>query len=247
MSPTVIDVHAHTGSFDRVAFVDDQTRMLAAMDAVGIDITCVFNIFFPDCTSGNDVTARFVDARPDRFRGFAFASPLAGVGLLGELERAIDQLGFLGIKTYPPSTPWPLDDPRWDPIYAFADERKLPVLLHTGIERQAHPGLLAQVAPRFPSAVFIAGHSGNVAEMRRQALDVAAASPNVYLETCSTYRTPGVIEQLVEEAGAERVLFGSDVPLMDPRVQIGKIVTADVSAAAKRLILGENARRLLNL
>ena len=83
--------------------------------------------------------------------------------------------------------------------------------------------------------------------MRRQAIDVALEHPNVYLETCSTFRTPGVIEQLVEEAGAERVLFGSDVPLMDPRAQLGKILTADISDDDKRLILGGNARRLLKL
>ena len=57
-----------------------------------------------------------------------------------------------------------------------------------------------------------------------QAIAAAQANENVYLETCSTLRTPGVIEQLVEEGGAERVLFGSDTPLMDPRPQLGKII-----------------------
>ena len=76
---------------------------------------------------------------------------------------------------------------------------------------------------------------------------MAKTNPNVYLETCSTFRTPGVIEQLVNEAGADRVLFGSDIPLMDPRAQLGKILTADISDEAKRLALGENARRILKL
>jgi len=43
------------------------------------------------------------------------------------------------------------------------------------------------------------------------------------------------------------VLYGSDLPLMDPRSQIGKIITAQISDAAKRLVLGDNARRLLRL
>ena len=67
------------------------------------------------------------------------------------------------------------------------------------------------------------------------------------METCSTFRSPGVIEELVREAGAERVLFGSDIPLMDPRSQLGKIITADISDEAKRLILGANAARLLRI
>ena len=243
----VIDFHAHTGRFDRFGWIDDPLRMVDAMDDVGIQITCVFNIFFSDCVTGNEATARFVAARPERFRGFAFASPLAGEAITPELERAVDSLGFVGIKVYPPSTPWPLDDRRWDRIYGFAHERRLPILFHTGVERNSHPYRLASVAQRFPAAILVAGHSGNVAPMRRQALQVAADYSNVYLETCSTYRTPGVIEQLVADAGADRVLFGSDSPLMDPRVQIGKIVTADISAEQKQLVLGQNAARLLGM
>jgi predicted TIM-barrel fold metal-dependent hydrolase len=56
-----------------------------------------------------------------------------------------------------------------------------------------------------------------------------------------------VIEQLVDEAGADRVLYGSDMPLMDPRSQLGKIITAQISDSAKRQVLGENACRLLRL
>jgi predicted TIM-barrel fold metal-dependent hydrolase len=62
-----------------------------------------------------------------------------------------------------------------------------------------------------------------------------------------SFRSPGVIEQLVAGAGAERVVFGSDMPLMDPRCQIGKIITAAIDDQAKRLVLGENAARLLGL
>jgi predicted TIM-barrel fold metal-dependent hydrolase len=111
----------------------------------------------------------------------------------------------------------------------------------------SRPRYLAEIAPRYPNANFVSGHSGNIPEPRAEAIAAAQAHPNVYLETCSTFRTPGVIEQLVDEAGADRVLFGSDVPLMDPRPQIGKIITARISDEAKRQILGGNARRLLGI
>ena len=84
-------------------------------------------------------------------------------------------------------------------------------------------------------------------EARAEAIAAAQKYPNVYLETCSTYRTPGVIEELVEKGGADRVLYGSDMPLMDPRPQIGKIITARISSEAKRMALGGNAARLLGL
>ena len=119
------------------------------------------------------------------------------------------------------------------------------MLFHTGTEPNALPRYLGAIAPRFPTAYFVAGHSGNIAGPRAEAIAAAQSHSNVYLETCSSFRAPGVIEELAELAGADRVLFGSDTPLMDPRCQIGKIITAAIPEAAKRQILGENAARLL--
>ena len=246
-SSAVIDFHGHVGRWDSLMMVDDPAPMLAAMDLVGIDKSCLFNIFHPDGVRANDETAAFVARHPDRFVGFAHVSPLMPDRMVPELERAIDRLGMRAIKIYPVYTPYPLNHPIWDPVYRFAAERELAVITHTGGEETTAPRHLGEVAPRFPGARLVAGHSGNVEPYRSQAIKVAQCCPNVYLETCSSYRTPGVIEELVEKAGADRVLFGSDTPLMDPRSQIGKIITADISDEDKRLVLGENARRLLRL
>lgn len=244
---TIIDFHGHVGQWDYLDLIDDPDMMLPAMDAVGIDKSCVFNIFHPDGQTGNDETAAFVAGHPERFIGFAYVSPLLPDGMVDELGRAVEKLGFRAIKIYPPYGPYALDHPVWDPIYAFANERGLAVLSHTGPEETCQPQQWRDVAPRFPNANFVVGHSGNMAPYRGQAIAVAQNCSNVYLETCSTFRSPGVIEELVAGAGADRVLFGSDIPLMDPRPQIGKIITADIDDEAKRLILGENARRLLKL
>ena len=186
-------------------------------------------------------------AHPDRFIGFAFVSPSFPGGILDELSRAIDKLGFRAIKLYPPYVELALNDPAWDPIYQFASERNLAVIAHTGPGYESEPDKFGEAAGRFPGANFVAGHAGNNEPYRSQAITAAQSYPNYYLETCSTYRTPGVIEELVEKAGADRVLYGSDIPLMDPRAQIGKVITADISDEAKRLVLGGNAQRLLKI
>jgi hypothetical protein len=243
-----IDFHGHVGRWDEYAMRDDPGRMVAAMDAVGIDKSALFNIFHADARVGNDATAAFVATNPDRFIGFAYVAPIGDpAAVRAELARCVDDLGFPAIKLYPPYMPWPLNDERWFPIYEFAAERGLAVLFHTGTEPQALPRYLGDIAPLFPTANFVAGHSGNIDPARQEAIAAARAHPNVYLETCSSFRAPGVIEELVERAGAGRVLFGSDTPLMDPRCQIGKIITAAISDEAKRLVLGDNARRLLGL
>ncbi len=241
----VIDFHGHPGRWGVSETLP--STLLPAMDAGGIDRSCVFDIWQPDGRRSNDTTAALVATASDRFIGFAYVSPLMPETMVPELERAVDELGMVAIKLYPPFVGIPLSDPIWSPIYDFANQRELAIIWHTGIESGSAPKYIADVAPHFPRANFVAGHSGNCPPLRRQAIDVAKANPNVYLETCSTFRTPGVIEQLVNEAGADRVLFGSDVPLMDPRSQLGKILTADISDEAKRLALGQNARRILKL
>jgi uncharacterized protein len=240
-----IDFHGHVGKWERYGMDDNPALLLRAMDAAGIDVACVFNIFYPDGTTGNDLTARFVAQHPDRFVGFAYVSPLMPERMVPELTRAIEKLNFAAIKLYPPYTPWRLNESPWDPIYEFADAHGLAIIFHTGSEWQNLPKFINDVAPRFPNANFVLGHAGNTPVERAQAIAAIQAHANVYVETCSTFRTPGVIEQLVNEGGADRVLFGSDMPLMDPRSQLGKIITADIDDEAKKQILGLNAQRLL--
>ena len=67
------------------------------------------------------------------------------------------------------------------------------------------------------------------------------------METCSSRTALGATEFNVERAGEDKVLYGSDMALMDARQQIAKVVTADIPRGAKQKILGLNAMRLLRL
>ena len=80
-----------------------------------------------------------------------------------------------------------------------------------------------------------------------QAVEAAQSSRNIWLETCTSHGEHGTIEFLVEGAGADRVLYGSDMPLMDARPLIGRIATADLDDDTKRRVLGLNAIDLLDL
>jgi predicted TIM-barrel fold metal-dependent hydrolase len=54
-----------------------------------------------------------------------------------------------------------------------------------------------------------------------------------------------MIERFVREVGADRVLFGSDTPLLEPAAQLGRIAYAKIPEADKVKILGLNTKRLL--
>ena len=76
-------------------------------------------------------------------------------------------------------------------------------------------------------------------------MDVARRFANVYLELTAAYAVRGVIEAMVEQVGAHKVVLGYDLPWFDPHYAIGCVVMAHISEAARRAILRDNALRLL--
>ena len=83
--------------------------------------------------------------------------------------------------------------------------------------------------------------------MNVQAIDAALSIPNAYLETCMSSLSYNSIEDGVKALGADRFLYGSDIPLLDPRNQVAKIATAEIPEEDKRKILGLNAAKLFNI
>ena len=94
---------------------------------------------------------------------------------------------------------------------------------------------------------WVIAHAGNGPLGQDEAVAAAQACANIYLETSTSFGDSRTIEYLVQGAGAERVLFGSDMPEQELRYQLGRIVTADIPEDARRRILGLNAIELLGL
>ena len=67
------------------------------------------------------------------------------------------------------------------------------------------------------------------------------------METSGFDATAGFIEMAVREVGAKRIVFGSHLPSRSLGTELGKVVGAEISEADKRLILGQNYRRLLKV
>jgi len=249
----IIDFHAHNGSMDNYGMRERADEMLRAMDAAGVDICCVNNIFHSRASKGNDCTAAFVRKHPDRFIGILFVTPHYPEEMEAEMVRAVDDLGLRGMKIYPPYFTRTVADPAWEPVFAFAHARRLSILSHTdGTDslvqpNRGEPQMFVAWAKKYPQANIVLAHAGNFATGRKSCIAATRQAPNIYIETCSSWREFGSIEELVNGAGEDRVLFGSDLPLMDPRVQLGRYMTSDLSETARRKALGENAARLLGI
>ncbi|MBM3803865.1 MAG: amidohydrolase [Acidimicrobiia bacterium] len=249
----IIDFHGHVGSFDSIGARQDADRILRAMDMAQVDLACVFNIGHGDASKANQLTAEFVAQHPDRFIGFLFVTPHYPEEMEAEMIRGADELGLKGIKIYPPYFNRSVEDAIWDPIFSFAHQRKLPVISHTdGTDpivnpNNGEPQMFVPWAKKYPGANIVLAHAGNFRTGRQSCVRAARSCPNIYIEICTSWRHFRSIEDLVEGAGEDRVLYGSDLPLIDPRIHTGRVLTANISDDAKRKILGDNAARLLHL
>ena len=75
----------------------------------------------------------------------------------------------------------------------------------------------------------------------------AKGLPNVYVDTSGGFPEEGLIEYAAEHLGADHVLYGSDLPIRENTVTIGRILGARISAADQQKMLWGNTARLLNL
>lgn len=236
-------------------------ELLSAMDADGVDTSVVFGFPWQDpelFKLHNDYIMAVVQKYPGRLIGFGCFDPCSGQApqeaercLAGGLA-GIGELAFYrsGIDADA------LD--RLAPVMDICRERGRPVLIHTN-EPVGHnypgktPNTLAQIyrmVMRFPANSIVLAHWGGglfffnllKKELKEQLGNVyfdTAASPYIYDAT--------VYSIAVQTIGAEKVLFGSDFPLLPPSRYFREMDEGGLSSRDRALMCGQNAARLLNL
>jgi predicted TIM-barrel fold metal-dependent hydrolase len=265
------------------ADVDKLTRMLVAqyddhdgdklvrkMDEAGIERTVLlapdFSRVFDTEYGYEAVAAQHVRVRerhPGRFHVLFGIDPGWGVRGVDFFEKAVGELGFEGLKLYPPCGYSPSDE-RLFPLYEICATRGLPVLLHTGPTtptlafEYADPSLIDGAARRFPKVNFILAHGGvNFTERARL---MCHYRPNVYLDFSGfpTIMTPGGwrthLQALCTPAMAHKIIFGTDWPVFsmkdDLHAMVRDLLAADgplagLPPSAVAAIMGGNIARLL--
>jgi predicted TIM-barrel fold metal-dependent hydrolase len=247
------DLHCHlTGAVGRTP-EERMARLIELADRMGIDRLCVYMglelLVRPtpeQLRRQNDEVLQALAHWHDRAYGFCYVSGEHVEASLAELERCIAEGPMVGVKLWVARR---CSDPALDPIVARAAELKALVFQHTWfkqdgtqLEGESTPLDLAALAARHPEAVLVCGHTGGLWEAGIRAV---RSYPNVYVDLAGSDPTRGLVEMAVRELGPERVLYGSDAPGRSFASQLGKVWGAQIPPEARRLILGENLRRLL--
>ena len=241
----IIDAHAHVcHGWEELGIPGGAEEALRLMDRHGIDIACISNsrALRHDYVAGNELVADALRRWPDRFRGYAAINPLRPEDALNELRRRLDEPDFIGMKLHVSHHQIPYTDPRHLMLIERAAQWQIPILLHT-FDGAAS---LDQVATEVPDALLIAGHMGGYHWDR--SLDVAARHPNIYLEVCCSCIEAGRLEAAVATVGANRVLFGTDLPFLDPSPWLAIVQEeAALTPAQREAVLCRNMARLARL
>jgi len=266
-APEVIrarDAYLDRDDWYRLLYADPRSRMadadqvIAEMDETGVAQSVIFGFAFRDqglCRETNDYVLDAVRRHPGRLVGFACVSPEAP-GAVAELERCLDA-GLQGCgELFPDGQGFALvDSGGLDRVAAVLAERGLPINLHSN-EPVGHvyagkgdntPGPCYAFAARHPQLTIVFAHMGGGLFLYELMGSARPALARVFYDTSAVpylYR-PDVYALAAHIAGPEKILFGSDYPLLSPARYLCDL--EDLDPGLRRALLGGSARAALGL
>ena len=202
--------------------------LLAAMDAAGVGaaVACGFPWTDPGrCRSENDVLAEAARRGAGRLAWLASVSPATGVAAAREAARAF-ALGAAGLgELNADGQGFDLSDPAaFEPVADACVAADRPILLHASEpvghgyagKGTATPDKLLRLIEAFPKLRIVLAHWGGGLAFYELMPEVALACQNVRYDTAaSTYLyRPAVFRAVLDIVGAEKVLWGSDYPVL---------------------------------
>jgi predicted TIM-barrel fold metal-dependent hydrolase len=245
----IIDQHMHLGPslYGRTTTVDE---LLEVMDKMGVDM-CVAAPSKPasyDLREANDYVAKAAEQHADRIIGLGRVDPWQGSFATAEVRRCYE-MGLKGIHLNPWEENFQINRNIVFPVVEEAMMYGLPVVITGGYPHVSHPLQIGDLARRYPAVQFIMTNGGEFdlsGFTRTDAHTAMVNNPNLIMGTsglCSHERLVNTVEQL----GPERVMYESNYPMMDPRLEILRVTHAEVSDEAKALMLGGNAARVFGI
>ncbi len=239
----IIDSHCHAGHGDGLTGPWDTHAPLSTYlhraQQIGISRTVIFAALHSDYTAANHEVAQIVMSHPNRFYGFAFVHAANERGrILTMIKTAVRQYGFVGIKVHRHDAPISRE------ICEAARVFSLPVLYDV----MGEVSVCELLAQEYPDVNFIIPHLGSFSDdwqAQLALIDHLVRHPNIYTDTAGVRRFD-LLEQAVQRAGAQKILFGSDGPWLHPAVELAKIRALRLPPAQEALVLGRNFLRLIN-
>jgi predicted TIM-barrel fold metal-dependent hydrolase len=242
----------------RLATADE---LIASMDEDGIDMAVIANIGWTThelCLETNDYILEAIARYPERLIGFGAAQPQAGEAAIAEIERCA-RAGIKGIGELRPDMQMlNLGDRETMAPFVKALIKHGLILLTHASEPVGHyypgkgnitPEVLYHFMVAFPEVVTVCAHWGGGLPFYALMPEVKDALKNAYFDTAASpfLYSPQVYPRVIELVGSDRVVFGSDWPLIPPKRLLSEIDSLELTPEVKTAILAGNAQKLLGI
>jgi predicted TIM-barrel fold metal-dependent hydrolase len=248
----IIDAHGHLGpSGGYVLEAQSEERQLRRalkdMDAIGIRTFLVSGLqaLMGGPVEGNDLVGSLLAPHAGRVQGYVTYNPFYGKELLPRLDGYFGGKVFVGFKTLCDYWKLPITDSRFEPMWRYANRRRLPVLSHTWGGAFDSPAMFRDLAKKYPRVPFLLGHSGGGDAGRLEAEALAKQFRNVYLEWCGSFCSTISWEKTLETVPADQVVFGTDAMVHDFNWELGRLLSLNAPDSVIVPILGSTMRGLL--
>jgi len=235
-------------------------ELIASMDKNRIDLSVALNIGWVShelCVETNDYILNSMSRYPDRLIGFCSVQPKAGDAAIIELERCA-KAGARGIGEMRSDVQgFDLTDKTiMQPLVDAAMKHTLIFLTHSS-EPVGHqyigkgsitPDVLYSFILSFPDLKLVCAHWGGGLPFYALMPEVAKALTNVFFDTAATVflYQPQIFPQVSDIIGSDKILFGSDYPLISQSRIMAQIQSLELAKKDKTKILGGNALKLLS-
>ncbi len=223
------------------------------MDMWGVDLSLVMPIATKPAQTEhlNAFAASLPERTGGRLISFGSVHPETD-----DYKRDIDMivsLGLKGLKFHPEYQGFTVDEPRMLRIYSYALDKGLIILFHAGADLgcdkpyHSDPKRFAKVLDEMRGGVIVAAHLGSHAMWDE--VEEYLVGRDIYFDTSmgQEFYPRDQFERIVNDHGAERILFASDSPWSKAGEEIERIKNTALTESEKRLIFSENAKRLLGI
>lgn len=251
----ILDVHVHIGEDLYRRYTPEMA--LERMDRNGIEQAVVSPLPTyptPEGTKSsrkqNDLIAEALRKYPDRFvRGLGVVNPRHGKAAVPEVDRIFGELGLHGLLFSNDKTGLTMDNPVMCEFLEHAGQYENPVVFAYTSQYSVlqAPFMLEKMARQFPGIKFINGSALKDSTHANCSRYMSSILDNIYIDIADMNQLLGVLRSAIDEAGAGKILFGSNIPFCDICPEITNMESVGLTGEEKRQIYYDNAAALFQL
>ncbi len=239
----LIDAHCHYGSHhSTVVPYNTNEAIIAEMDRIGVQKACFSTLeigIVGDNDLHNQALSGFVAQHPQRILGYATVNTNYKDSLLAQYERYFGLGLRLGVKLHTYRQPHCVADECFAPLLEALSRRRAILLDHDFGE----VGPLEEALRAYPDIRFLAAHMDG--QRAPQYIPLLKKYDNFFLGTTATLAY-GQLADNVRQIGSEKIIYGSDLVILDSSFGFGPVAFSRITLQEKRNILGLNMKAMLD-